>query len=187
MHINKRMSPLELLLNASEEQLEQYCKDPLNRNICNSEEFYEQKSYLQIPLELLYFKSNTLEGKDMTWKEFYQRVIVLVNNPNVSDLRMFLIRAGRLLELKIVNVLYPNQQFTQKHADAAAYFGRLNVIIWLASKNIYPSEHGIEQARKNKHYAIVEWLALKGRLISRRHPRSGIKEYDPVYILTVKK
>ncbi len=90
--------------------------------ICNDvrlkERIYEERTRAKLSDEIIAFKES-----NMKWKEFYDRIISLINNKGHDFYEYSLARQDKLMELKILGTI-----LTQPMLIEAIAMGRLNIL-----------------------------------------------------------
>jgi hypothetical protein len=153
---------IQLLVNADQEDFEDLCKREEMRKFCGytpeSERVYHERSLRLFPV-LIRFRESS-----MSWREFYWRVIHLLDYSVGEDLTdiadLYCTLKDNLLELKIL--AFDRVLPTTQGANSLAANGNLATLQWLAQYRILPNREGVNAAKRNNHTEIISYLQQFG-------------------------
>ncbi len=118
---------------------------------------YSKRAERLIRKDLFGFKT---EYQITTWKDFYNRILFLVNNKDKSWIVNFYTKSGNLMELKLLNV-FPNQN----DIDDAARAGKYNVLEHY-SDYLLPTMSVAEEITRLGSTQILDFLKKYSKLPS---------------------
>ena len=118
---------------------------------------YSKRAERLIGRDLFGFKT---EYQITTWKDFYNRILFLVNNKDKSWIVNFYTKSGNLMELKLLNV-FPNQN----DIDDAARAGKYNVLEHY-SDYLLPTMSVAEEITRLGSTQILDFLKKYSKLPS---------------------
>ncbi len=192
-------SIVDVLAKTDDETFDQLCISPEFRSYCSknsifSERLYEERVKRRFAPDILVFKS-----REMKWREFYYRILYFMPNfyiyqsnllPELDKLNIInqLAEVGKLMELKIYydilgklpNHLGASRAFYRGHIEVLDWLaekevftkideegwatenGKLPLVKWLYKQGIKPTIQNLITAEKNHHYDVVDWAIEKG-------------------------
>ena len=145
----------QILIQSDEREIQKLCfTNKRFALLCQDDKFmqgiYQQKAENTISPEIIAFKP-----LNMSWKEFCTRIYNLKNSPlGINEYCAF----GDLLEIQILANMNPPQLPSWLGADIAAENGNVNVLTYIGSLGIFPTENAINWATVNGRLEVVQYL-----------------------------
>ncbi len=159
----------EVLISLPFEDFQRLCSTNKEFNsYCNeyphSEEIFKERSLRW--LHPAYFK---FKESNMTWKDFYLRVVKLAkeveSGAKLSVLAHNSAYRGDIFELRILKEFDPNFNFSPHGSEiiyAATYGDKPQVLEWAKSHNALPSYLDYQYAKEHNRVNVMRWMQENG-------------------------
>ena len=148
----------EILLGLDYQTLGRACRANASINtICEDDRFWREKVRRDFGVE-------KYKPEEITYQRQYRELVKATNYvPAIKDNRLDILIA---LEKKGI-ALSREEDYLIDHVNRAAGEGHLQVLEWLAVRNILPTKRGVDYAAENGYLQVLEWLATRNILPTR--------------------